>query len=169
MIEILLTRADEILCAQVGLQRSEYSKLNGHSHSYITPNNGNYFKDILIASESAAAELAVARSLGIANFKHTVNTFKDEPDIDWNGLPIEVKRTSWIDGHLIVTPGDRDIDIAVLVLGDCPKFRVFGWIPMVIAKKPRFKHSKMDAWWISQINLQPIETLKRSSYAPIQI
>jgi len=40
---------------------------------------------------------------------------------------------------------------------------------MVIAKKPRFKHSKMDAWWISQINLQPIETLKRSNYAHIQI
>ena len=165
MIDILLTRADEILCAQVGLQRVEYSKINGHSHSYITPNNGNYFKDILIASESAAAEMAVARSLGIANFTPTANTFKSMADVGEN---IEVKWTSWIDGHLIVTPKDRDTDIAVLVVGDCPKFKVIGWIPMVIAKKPRFKHSKMDAWWISQINLQPIETLKRSNYANVR-
>jgi len=165
VIDILLTRADEILCAQVGLQRVEYSKINGHSHSYITPNNGNYFKDILIASESAAAEMAVARSLGIANFTPTANTFKSMADVGEN---IEVKWTSWTDGHLIVTPKDRDTDIAVLVVGDCPKFKVIGWIPMVIAKKPRFKHSKMDAWWISQINLQPIETLKRSNYANVR-
>ena len=166
MIEIHLTQADEILSAQVGLQRVEYSKINGHSHSYITPNNGNYFKDILIASESAAAEMAVARSLGIMDFKPTANTFKGMADVAEN---IEVKWTSWTDGHLIVHPKDRDTDIAVLVVGDCPKFKVIGWIPMVIAKKPRFKHSKMDAWWISQINLQPIETLKRSNYAHIQI
>jgi len=166
VIEILLTREDEILCAQVGLQRVEYSKMRGMEHSYITPNNGNYFRDVLIASESAAAEMAVARSLGIMDFKPTANTFKAMADVAEN---IEVKWTSWTDGHLIVHPKDRDSDIAVLVVGDCPKFKVIGWIPMVIAKKPRFKHSKMDAWWISQINLQPIETLKRSSYAPIQI
>ena len=166
MIEINLTQADEILSAQVGLQRVEYSKINGHSHSYITPNNGNYFKDIMIASSSIAAEIAVAKSLGIMNFKPTANTFKSMADVAEN---IEVKWTSWTDGHLIVTPKDRDSDIAVLVVGDCPKFKVIGWIPMVIAKKPRFKHSKMDAWWISQINLQPIETLKRSNYAHIQI
>ena len=165
MIEILLTRADEILCAQVGLERVEYSKVRGYEHSYITPNNGNYFKDVLISSESAAAEMAVARSLGIMDFKPTANTFKSMADVAEN---IEVKWTSWTDGHLIVTPKDRDTDIAVLVVGDCPKFKVIGWIPMVIAKKPRFKHSKMDAWWISQINLQPIETLKRSNYAHVR-
>jgi hypothetical protein len=92
MIEILLTQADEILSAQVGLQRVEYSKINGHSHSYITPNNGNYFKDIMIASSSIAAEIAVAKSLGIMNFKPTANTFKSMADVAEN---IEVKWTAW--------------------------------------------------------------------------
>ena len=120
----------------------------------------------MIASSSIAAEIAVAKSLGIMNFKPTANTFKSMADVAEN---IEVKWTAWLDGHLVITPKDRDNDIAVLVVGDCPKFRVIGWIPIVVAKKPRFKHSKMDAWWVSQINLQPIETLKRSNYAHIQI
>ena len=138
MIEILLTQADEILSAQVGLQRVEYSKINGHSHSYITPNNGNYFKDIMIASSSIAAEIAVAKSLGIMNFKPTANTFKSMADVAEN---IEVKWTAWLDGHLVITPKDRDNDIAVLVVGDSPKFRVIGWIPIVVAKKPRLLKS----------------------------
>ena len=143
MIDIKLTLADEILAARVGLERTEYSKRNGHVHSFIVTNAGNYFTDIMAASGAVAGEIAVAKSLGITDFMPTANTFKSMADVAEN---IEVKWTSWTDGHLIVTPKDRDTDIAVLVVGDCPKFKVIGWIPMVIAKKPRFKHSKMDAW-----------------------
>lgn len=166
MIMIQLTQADEILSAQVGLQRCEHSKIHNHAHSYITPNNGNYFKDIMIASSAIAAEIAVAKSLDIPNFTPTANTFKSMADVAEN---IEVKWTAWDEGHLVITPKDRDSDIAVLVVGDSPNFKVIGWIPIVVAKKPRFKHSKMDAWWVSQINLQPIETLRKSNYAHIQL
>jgi len=58
---------------------------------------------------------------------------------------------------------DRDID--VLVIGNSPKMQIVGWMPVVIAKKPRYRNASQDNWSVPQINLQPIETLQRSNYA----
>jgi len=110
------------------------------------------------------AEIAAARYFGIEDFVPTVDTFKNEPDIWLGGLGLEVKQTGHKAGHLIVTDDDRDTDVAVLVVGESPTYYVVGWIPVSVAKKPRYKASD-GSYWVSQINLQPIENLKRGQYA----
>lgn len=161
MIDIKLTLADELLSARIGLERTEYSKQRGHTHSFTVNNPGNYFSDIMAASGAVAGEIAVARALGINDFVPTANTFKSTADIGEN---IEVKWTAWHGGHLVIHPKDRDTDVAVLVVGNSPNLRVIGWLPIMQAKRPKYRHTKDDSWWVSQINLHPIEDLNRSQY-----
>jgi hypothetical protein len=100
--------------------------------------------------------MVVARYLGIKDFEPGVNTFKREADV---GYRIEVKHTSWRDGHLIVKPSDRDDDIAVLVVGESPNYSIIGWLPVEVAKTPRFKSDQSNSWWVSQINLRPMSSM----------
>ena len=116
----------------------------------------NLAKSIARDAEAIGAEMVVARYLGIANFEPTLNTFKREADV---GYRVEVKHTSWKDGHLIVKPSDRDIDLAVLVVGDSPNYTIIGWIPVDVAKSPRFKSDQSNSWWVSQINLRPMDSM----------
>jgi len=166
MMKIQLTSADEIMSAQVGLQRTQYSKERNMKNTFERKTANNYFNDILMASNGAAAELAVAKALGINDFTPTINTFKSQADIGEN---IEVKHTVWHGGHLVVHQKDRESDVAVLVVGECPDLFVVGWMPVVVAKRPRYRNNKADSWWVSQINLQPIESLLRSNYANVRI
>jgi hypothetical protein len=159
MILVRLSRQDEIAAHEAGLAReSRYG-----SNPKFNGNKGNFHNAVVIHSEAVGAEMAVARYFGIDDFEPTINTFKNEPDIDLNGLGLEVKQTSHKAGHLIITDDDRDTDIAVLVVGESPSYYVVGWIPVGVAKRPRFQ-SGAGGYWVSQINLQPIETLKRSKY-----
>ena len=160
MIMVRLSRADEIVAATTGLAReSRYG-----SNPKVKGNTGNFHHAIVIHSEAAGAEIATARYFGIESFVPTVDTFKNEPDLRLGALGIEVKQTGHKAGHLIITDDDRDTDVAVLVVGESPTYYVVGWIPVSVAKKPRYKASD-GSYWVSQINLQPIENLKRSQYA----
>ena len=116
----------------------------------------NLAKSIARDAEAIGAEMVVARYLGIADFEPTLNTFKNSADV---GSRIEVKHTSWRDGHLIVKPSDRDTDLAVLVVGESPNYTIIGWIPVSIAKTPKFKSDQSNSWWVSQINLRPMDSI----------
>ena len=70
------------------------------------------------------------------------------------------------DNDTAVNEYDRqDRDIAVLIVGNSPEMRIVGWMPVAIAKKPRYRNTSQNNWSVPQINLQPIETLQRSNYA----
>ena len=116
----------------------------------------NLAKSIARDAEAIGAEMVVARYLGIADFEPTLNTYKNSADV---GTQVEVKHTSWKDGHLIVKPSDRDSDLAVLVVGDSPNYTIIGWIPVALAKSPRFKSDQSNSWWVSQINLRPMDSI----------
>jgi len=113
-------------------------------------------KSIARDAEAIGAEMVVARFLGDTNFKATLNTFKNEADC--LGI-IEVKHTNYRDGHLIIKRSDRDSDLAVLVTGNSPSYEIMGWYPVGLAKAKRFQSSD-GSWWVSQLNLQPIESLR---------
>lgn len=121
----------------------------------------NFHEAVTEYAESLAAELAVARAFGYA-YDPFKDTFKNHADVAEN---IEIKWTSFDNGHLIIYPTDRNTDIAVLVTNRHPDYVIKGWIPVSIAKRDRYKKSNQDSWWVSQINLQPIETLERSNFA----
>ena len=116
----------------------------------------NLAKSIARDAEAIGAEMVVARYLGIADFEPTLNTFKNSADV---GSRIEVKHTSWLDGHLIVKPSDRDRDLAVLVVGESPNYTIIGWLPVSMAKSARFKSDQSNSWWVSQINLRPMDSI----------
>ena len=120
----------------------------------------NLAKSIARDAEAIGAEMVVAKFLGYKDFKATAGTFKHQADV---GSSIEVKHTAWKDGHLIIKPSDRNSDIAVLVTGESPNYTIVGWLPIAVAKSKRFKSDRDDSWWVSQINLQPLESLRTGS------
>jgi len=166
MLKIQLTSAEEMISAQVGLLRAEHCKKNNMKNTFERKVGQNYFNDILMHTNGIAAEFAIAKALGITDFKPTINTFKSRADILKD---IEVKSTGWHGGHLIIHPKDRDTDKAVLVVGQSPDLFVAGWMPVVVAKRPRYRNNKTESWWVSQINLQPIESFLKSNYGNVRI
>lgn len=117
-------------------------------------------EDIARNAEAVGAEMAVAQFFGVDDWEPTVDTYKGEADI---GSRIEVKWSKWESGHLIITERDRKDDIAVLVVGSSPTYRIAGWIPVAIAKRGKYKRND-GSWWVGQPDLQPIETLMGSNY-----
>lgn len=134
------------------------------------PSRGNksisYHEYIAENAEAVGAEIAVAQYLGIKNFTPTIDTFKNEADI---GADREVKWTKYADGHLVIRPTDRINDVAILVTGRGPVYSIAGWIPIVMAKKPKYHHATYYDHWVPQNNLFPIEDLRKSIYGPDNI
>jgi hypothetical protein len=88
-----------------------------------------YESDWNVHVEGIAAEIAVAKALGI-RYRPKLNGFK-APDVEH----LHVRQTAHRDGSLIIRPGDPD-GIYVLVTGRCPTFTVVGWIHSSDAKQP---------------------------------
>jgi hypothetical protein len=111
-------------------------------------------------AEALGAEWIVAKYLGV-DYDPFVSKHKQAADVSSN---IEVRWTKYVAGHLVVHEYDRDKDVAILVTGESPNYFIAGWIPVSMAKRTKYRHSKQPNWWVTQINLQPIENLRRSNY-----
>ena len=124
----------------------------------------NFHEKVTELAQAIEAEWIVAKYYG-RDFDPFASKYKRVADV---GNGIEVKHTE-SGFHLIIYPNDRNTDVAVLVTGKSPEFHITGWIPVSMAKRPRFKKSTQDSWWINMRDLQPIETLIRSSYGEAAI
>ena len=151
---------DKVLAHTVALER--IAKINGQADDYSRWDRRLGFHDYVAqVAESIVAEILVARYLGYVEFDPRSSQFKKTADV---GSFIEVKWTRYETGQLIVYEGDRQTDVAILVVGTSPNYRLAGWIPVAMAKRARYKHAKQPTWWVDQKNLQPIENLKGSNY-----
>jgi hypothetical protein len=124
----------------------------------------NFHEKVTELAQAIEAEWIVAKYYG-RDFDPFASKYKRVADV---GNGIEVKHTE-SGFHLIIYPNDRNTDVAVLVTGKSPEFHITGWIPVSMAKRPRFKKSTQDSWWVNMRDLQPIETLIRSSYGEAAI
>jgi len=159
-LRINLDVAQQFRAAEVALQRIK--QIHGQpNHPTRWDTNLTMVQYIAQITESIGAEMAVAKALGLTGFDPSHSRFKETADV---GGSIEVKWTHYDTGSLIINASDRDKDVAVLVVGPMPRYRIAGWIPVAVAKKDRYKHHKQPNWWVSQQNLQPIENLYRSQY-----
>jgi hypothetical protein len=159
VVRVILDYSQEQEAHRVGFRR--ITEVQAKVDAPSRRNKGvNYHEAVMESSEAVGAEIAVAQYFGIANFVPSINTFKNEADI---GAKIEVKWTKYTNGHLILTNNDRSNDIAVLVTGKSPVYDIAGWIPIHMAKKPRYRNQD-GSFWIDRPNLFPIEDLKRSIY-----
>jgi hypothetical protein len=103
--------------------------------------------------------MAVAAYFKIRNFRATLNTYKGQADV---GSRIEVKWTKYENGCLIINSTDRAQDVAILVTGHSPCYRLAGWIPIAMARNPRYLNVRQGNFWITQDDLFPIENLRAS-------
>jgi hypothetical protein len=158
-MKIQISRKDEITCLKAAISFIE----NG-DETLDTARRYNtqltFYDRVGELAESIAAEWVTARHLG---FKYDPYLAKMKKLADV-GNKFEVKWSRHIEGQLIVHEYDRVADIAILVTGQSPHYYIAGWIPVAIAQKTRFRHSSQPNWWVSQINLQPIESLRKSIY-----
>lgn len=73
-------------------------------------------------------ELAVAKTLGLP-MSLSVNTFKEEPDFWYYGIPLEVRTSEWDGTPLFFRKGDNPEAVFVHVVqveAEC-RFRINGW------------------------------------------
>lgn len=162
--KIKLTHDEEVQAAAAAFLCETKGAENYYFHDQTM--RGNIHESIRRTAEALGAEIAAARYFGIEDFKLEIDKYKERADLRNR---IEVKHTKWLDGHLILRERDRVEDLAVLVVGESPTYYVKGWIPIRAAKSSRFKHDKDGSWWVSQINLNSMETLKESNYADVEI
>jgi hypothetical protein len=159
-MKMTLTRQEEFTCHDAAIHLAKENK------DYWQTRAGGYSTDKslhdLIAqdAQSIGSEWVVAKYLGY-EFKPFEQKGKVKADV---GSHFEVRWTKYVAGQLIVHEYDRPTDVAILVTGESPHYFIAGWIPIAIAQKPRYRHSKQPNWWVTQINLQPIENLRKSNY-----
>jgi len=158
-LKVRISRADELTCLKAAVQFVE----NG-DETLDTDRRYNtaitFHERISELAETIASEWVVARHLGF-DYDPFEPKMKKKADV---GDKFEVKWTKYTIGQLIVHEYDRTSDIAILVTGSSPHYFIAGWIPVSVAQKPRYRHSQQPNWWVSQINLQPIETLRKALY-----
>lgn len=160
-VRVVLDYAQECKAHAIGFQRITDIQAKTSWASRRNKNITNFHDAVTESAEAVGSEIAVAQYFGIAGFEPTVNTFKGEADI---GARVEVKWTKYQNGHLIITDNDRTHDVAVLVVGRSPAYLIMGWIPISMAKKPRYRRHEDNSYWISSNNLFPIEDLRESIY-----
>jgi hypothetical protein len=153
------TIEDKVLAHTVALER--IAQIYGQpDHSSRYDRSLGFHDYVAQVAESIVAEILVARFLGFVDFDPRASKFKQTADV---GSNIEVRWTRYDAGQLIVYENDRVTDVAILVTGS-ENYRLAGWIPVAMAKRPKYKNSKQPTWWVDQKNLQPIENLKGSNY-----
>jgi hypothetical protein len=107
-----------------------------------------YESDWNVHVEAIAAEIAVAKALGI-RYNPNLDGFW-APDVEH----LRIRWTVYKDGSLIIRPGDPD-GVYVLVTGQCPTFTIVGWIHSYDAKQPCYwrvlRYNK--AWSVPQRRL----------------
>ena len=159
-MKMRLTAEEEWDCARTALERIDRIKAKADDVSRYDQKL-NFHEYVCQVADSIGAEFAVAKYFQIKDFDPRNSRFKETADV---GSRIEVKWTKYDMGSLIIYESDRNTDIAVLVTGKSPHYYVKGWIPVAIAKNPRWKHRTQPTWWVDQYNLHPIENLLRSSH-----
>ena len=158
MIPVKLTQAEELMSAAFGFERTMKAKLNNFEDRSFQ--KLNFPEKIARDVEACGSEIAVARYLGLDDFKPDNTAFKNFADIGFN---VEVKWTKWKEGSLILDDRQRENDVAILVVGNMPNYYVVGWTPVSMARRPSRLRSD-GCYWIGQSDLFEMENFLRSSY-----
>lgn len=158
-MKMQLTHDEQIHCVLGAIDIHKKSGNLLESPDHLRPKMA-IFDHIVEKSEAIGSEWVVAKYFNLP-FDPYENKWKVKADV---GNAIEVKWTKYDMGQLVIHEYDRPTDIAVLVTGKAPHYYIAGWIPVAMAQRPKYRHSKQPNWWVSQINLQPIENLRKSNY-----
>ena len=166
LAKVILDRTQEITAHQKGLERAIAINADPSDANQFGQQFTNYHEFICQKAEACGAETAVANYFGDYAFIPKVNTFHEEADV---GANVEVKWTKHATGHLIIQnrPNPRPNDVAILVTGFSPVYVLLGWMPVHMAKVPKYKHPYQNNYWVPRSNLFEMQYLKRSNYGDV--
>jgi len=160
-LKVTLDREEALLCHISAWIMAKKYCWNGTGTQRTYTKDKTLHESIAQDAEAIGSEWAVAKYFNL-DFDPFEEKGKEKADV---GKGIEVRWTKYSEGQLIVHEYDRSTDIAVLVTGNSSTaYNIVGWIPIAIAKRDKYRHSRQPNWWVSQPNLQPIENLVRSNY-----
>lgn len=149
-VEVLLNDRELNVGLQVAMVRMENAAIATYKHKYASEHL-QPDQILKLNWQGACAEIAAAKWLKVPEFVPTVDSYKDQPDIepDW-----EVKHTELDNGHLIVQTNDRDSDRVILVTGLNP-FTIRGWLPVKFCKDELYLKTtfRNTAYWVPQTEL----------------
>jgi hypothetical protein len=158
-MKMTLTHEEQMVCMLSAIKwETDTGKTMSNPQRY--QKDLSTYEYLVETAEAIGSEWAVAKYFDLP-FDPYQQKFKGVADV---GNAIEVRWTKYVTGQLIIHEYDRPGDIAVLVTGQAPHYFIAGWIPIAMAQRPKYRHSKQPNWWVTQINLQPIENLRRSNY-----
>ena len=160
-MKIKLTQKEQFTCHAAALTLALKNENYNKAGYWTIPQDKNLHEWLANDAEAIGSEWVVAKYFGL-NFDPFMQKGKRIADV---GKGLEIKWTSYASGQLIIYEYDRPTDVAVLVTGKSPDYYIAGWIPVAMAQKPRYRHTKQPTWWVTQLNLQPIENLRKSNYA----
>lgn len=129
-LKIKLTANEVLVAGYIGMRRNAEASFNGRKSRFPERIVGELWGFHI---ESAHAELAVAKALGIY-WGFGVNTFHVPDIVDTN---IEVRWSARND--LKIRPDDSGI--VVSVTGKCPEYEIKGWITATEGKQKQFYHA----------------------------
>ena len=168
-VDIPLDKTKEIAVA--GLVRAhrysdQYEGKTSLPNFAVQAKGLNWFEFVTQQAEAIAAEVAVGLYTG-----HPVKELDNRNGLITAdvGADIEVKHTTYARGHLVIPESANDDHVAVLVVGTNPTYYLMGWMPVVMAKHPKYLHSTRTGYWVSQANLFEMKTLGRSVYGSVKI
>lgn len=150
MIDITLTPDEIQYAATAGvMRRVDSMKANLTNRRYSDASDWD------IDIEGACAELAVAKAMNVFWNGH-MRTFKG-PDVG----DLHVRSTTHANGHLIIRDNDDENAVYVLVICDCPRYKIVGGISGKRARRdfPRVpnKGGEGASHWVPQDDLSDID------------
>ena len=106
-------------------------------------------------AQSIGSEWAVAKALN-KGFDPSLQKGKRIADV---GDDFEVKWTKRDNGRMIIQEWDRITDRAIFVVGKSPHYCIKGWLPVIEARNPQYRHASQANWWIPQAALRTMASL----------
>jgi len=148
---VVLTPSEVLTAGHVGLRRNAEAVLNKRKNRFPEKYVGQLWGNHI---ESACAELSVCKALGVY-WGCGVNTFH-VPDIHLTD--IEVRWSSRAD--LKVRPDDSGV--VVCVTGQCPEYKIVGWIKAEDAKQSKWYYGEPPpCYFVPHNALQDFALLKK--------
>ncbi len=121
-MEITLNELEIAIAKHLAKSRYEHARSNGIVDRKMG-DQSNWETDL----EGVASEIAFCK---MSNLYPDLNIGLDRDyDCVYNGKKVDVKATKYKTGKLLATlkKKDSDIDIFVLLIGECPKYKFVGW------------------------------------------
>lgn len=154
---ILLTEAEVRICQWLAKQRHSSNRSGGVVDAKIGPQS---CEDTDL--EGICGEFAFCKAMNLYP-DMSISPRKGTDDVTLNGKTVDVKTTRYKTGKLLArkTKGETPSDIYVLVVGQCPQYKIIGWCRSteLLCENNLIDLGYGKTYGLEQCALKPVENL----------